>query len=390
MQTTLTARFTYRKLIYLQQLRQPRVGSARSTPRPPRRYARITTLALLSLVVVAGLVYVARLVMISLPPDDALAVEATTEATATRLALLPAVETSTPTDAVAATPTDTPIPQIDTIIATPAPIATPSPTRPRDSTDEIVALRPRSAIWWASNDARRNRRNDSFLYAGAFEGQEYLSAVQFDLSVISRGAPIQGASLNLTGLRQDGFDAATDATWKVQLIAEVEDAPESITRADFIGALTVDSISLLPELSTSDLAVGQENVWEFNEIVRAWLTKQIIDQRTSVYARITALTSGEETLFAWDSGLGSQTSGKAPRLVLNMGPPPTKAPPTPTIEHIVATLTPTPASEFTVVAQKSNGYSDCTDHRHVYPRHHWFSHQPLCIKTWLRHRPLHS
>lgn len=37
-----------------------------------------------------------------------------------------------------------------------------------------------------------------------------------------------------------------------------------------------------------------------------------------------------ETLFAWDSGYGKLSSGRAPKLSLVLGPPPTSEPPTST------------------------------------------------------------
>ena len=60
---------------------------------------------------------------------------------------------------------------------------------------------------------------------------------------------------------------------------------------------------------------------------------------------------GPDTLFAWDSGLGPESAGSPPELVLSLGPPPPTPPPLPTKPFLVATLTPVPQNVLTVVAQ---------------------------------------
>ncbi|MCB0105831.1 MAG: PD40 domain-containing protein, partial [Caldilineaceae bacterium] len=81
-----------------------------------------------------------------------------------------------------------------------------------------------------------------------------------------------------------------------------------------------------------------------------WLENQLLDGATSVTLRIQASIEQGEALFAWDSGVGAETEGDRPLLLLNLGPPPPTPPPLPTKPVVVATLTPVPQDVLTVVA----------------------------------------
>ncbi len=56
-----------------------------------------------------------------------------------------------------------------------------------------VAPKAGDAGWWRSGEARGNRLGDSYLYAGYFDGQAFISAARFDVSRVPRGAPIRQA-----------------------------------------------------------------------------------------------------------------------------------------------------------------------------------------------------
>ncbi len=206
------------------------------------------------------------------------------------------------------------------------------------------------AGWWMNNDIRRNHLNDSFLYAGLSEGNSHIAAVRFDLRRVPRGAELVYGELRLTGLRGQTLDPAIDAQWQIQLVAE-ESLP-NLASADFLTLLSAPAALTLPTINTEQLAEGEVNVWELDTTARAWIEDQLLQGAQSMIIRIQAQTK-EETMFGWDSGLGPQTNGGAPILLLSGASAPLTPPVLPTKPFIVATLTPIPANVLTVVAQNS-------------------------------------
>ncbi len=219
----------------------------------------------------------------------------------------------------------------------------------------VVSLSPKlgSAGWWQSNDKVRNHLNDSFLYAGVDNSETFVSATRFDLSEIPRGAPIRGVELRLTGLRDDRLQRNVKSTWIVQLIAENE--LRNLVRSDYLTLYSApSSIILFPNLNEGDVGAGVINQWVFDESARQWLDKQLIDGAKTLLIRYQAITDdNQDSLFAWDSGLGPESKGDAPELIVNLGPSPDVAPPTVTKQVIVATLTSTPQNVLTKVASDS-------------------------------------
>jgi hypothetical protein len=219
------------------------------------------------------------------------------------------------------------------------------------------------AGWWASGE-QRGRLGDSFLYAGRYGGQEFLSATRFDLRSIPRGAALEQAVLRLTGLNGDRLAVAGDAqqgggaqtTWLVQLVGEASAA--ELERSDYLMALSAPAAITLPPLQAEMLAAGKPNSFEFDDAGRAWLAQQLLDGATSLVVRIIASGGAGDTLFAWDSGQGPESAGNAPALVVSYGPPPPTPPPLPTKPFVVATLTPIPANALTVVAQAATATAD--------------------------------
>ncbi|NOZ28717.1 MAG: hypothetical protein GXP39_11795 [Chloroflexi bacterium] len=258
--------------------------------------------------------------------------------------------------AQAATPTPVEVPPTPTFTPTSTPTFTSTATRPTTPTPEpggqILSITPRSGDvgWWASNDRRHNHLGDSFLYAGYFDGQVFVSAIRFDLSRVPRGAPIHGGILQLTGLQADRLDRGAPGTWSVQMLAV--DALADFARADFQELFNAPAaVTLFPSLEPKDLKVGKINSWSLDRSTVQWLEQQIADGATEVIVRIIGPTGGQDTLFAWDSGAGPASLGEAPRLILNLGPAPATPPPLPTLPVIVATLTPTPANVLTAAAR---------------------------------------
>lgn len=241
-------------------------------------------------------------------------------------------------------------------LATPAPVITlerfMTPTPPPGGQVYYLAPGNNSAGWWMSNDTRRNHVNDSFLYVGQNQGETHIAAIRFDLQSLPRGAEIVHTDLRLTGLRTDNLNPAVAATWQIQLIAE--EALPNLASADFLTLLSAPaSLTLLPAVSEQDLAVEGINTWEFDAEVRTWMQQQLLLGATSITLRIMATTNGQETLFAWDSGIGAATSGKGPVLLVSTGPAPATPPLLPTKPFVVATLTPVPQNVLTVVALNS-------------------------------------
>jgi hypothetical protein len=224
----------------------------------------------------------------------------------------------------------------------------PTPTTAPGGQALTLTSHGEDAGWWASGDTRANHLGDSFLYAGRLDDQRFLSMVRFDLTRVPRGAVIEQATLRLTGLEDQRLDGADPGLWLVQLIAEVD--AQDLTRADYVAAYSRPAAITLTPLRAADLAVGKANAFVLDETIRTWMAQQLLDGAASLTVRL--LPAGDETtsLFAWDSGQGSESRGAAPELALVVGPPPPTPPPLPTKPFLVATLTPPPANVMTVVA----------------------------------------
>ena len=262
--------------------------------------------------------------------------EGTPEATPLLTATLP------PSPTITATPVPPP--------ASPAPagLLLPTPTPLPGGATYTIVPRGGEAGWWASGDSRANHLGDSFLYAGNYQGQDFLAIARFDLARIPRGAPIEALTLRLTGLDDQRLARSGSTAWLVQLLPE--NATTELNRADYLAALSAPAAFTLPPLAVDALRVTGVNEFEFDELVRRWLEQQLLDGATSVAVRILA-SGGADSIFAWDSGQGPQSSGASPELILRAGPPPPTPPPLPTKPFIVATLTPVPQNVVTVVAQ---------------------------------------
>lgn len=211
--------------------------------------------------------------------------------------------------------------------------------------------------WWATSNPAIGNIGDSFLYAGNEEQENFVSVIRFDLSEIQRGAPIYSGSFSLTGLKDNLpiSDTASDVPveWEFSLLAE--DNMSKWPRVDYDQIVSSAALVLEPSLLVSQLAEGSENSQNLSESAIKWLDAQLRRGATSVYMRIATYSSPENNaLFAWDSGVGKESTGKHPVLSLNTGLSPNA---TPTIPFegtvVVATLTPTPQNELTAIAESS-------------------------------------
>lgn len=242
-----------------------------------------------------------------------------------------------------APPTDTPTPgRVEVALMLPTPTPVPG--------GQTLTLMPRAedAGWWASGDTRANHLGDSFLYAGQLGDQQFLSMVRFDLARVARGAVIEQAALRFTGLDDRRFDPAASGLWLVQLIAEAD--AQDLASADYVAAYSRPAAITLAPLTAADLGARKTNELVLDATVRTWLAQQLLDGATSFTVRLQPAGDAVASLFAWDSGQGSESEGAAPELRLVVGTPPPTPPPLPTKPFIVATLTPPPANVMTAMA----------------------------------------
>ncbi len=244
-----------------------------------------------------------------------------------------------------------------------APTATPTPY----PGGAIYTLSPQAgaAGWVASDEARGNHLGDSYLYAGVFNKVIYHGIFQFNLSSVPRGATIHAAVLELTGL--DARRLGSSGVWEVRVLARPADADWSRRTFQDVHNAVVQW-SLPPALGVGDLAVGETNVFVLSADQLRDLEQRLLDGHYTVSFRLDGPLAGENSVFAWDTGFGSATQGRGPRLLLNVGPPPktpiptgpippTSTPtpsvtptPTDTPEWFVVTSTPTPANAVTAAA----------------------------------------
>jgi hypothetical protein len=291
---------------------------------------------LAGLVVIAGIFYFSNLAVL-----DNSVTPSVNQVTPTPTASLTAVPT--PTEVVVeTTPTSQPVAVLSTASLTPVPDG------------QLYTLSPAANDigWLSNNEDKGNHFGDSYLYAGVFKDQVYISAFQFDLSTIPPGAPIASASLQLTGLRDDRLAIHLDrsdvaGTWALRLLdPEIGQNWRQHNFQNIFNAPVLQTLN--PLLSAQDLAVGQTNIFELSSNQLKILETQIAkNEKPQISLRIEGPLVGPDNLFAWDTGYGSESNGNNVTLVLNVGPPPA-TPPVP--DYIVVTSTPTPENVVTAAA----------------------------------------
>lgn len=258
--------------------------------------------------------------------------------------VLNSTATPSPTAPVEEVVEATPIPTPIAVLPAPTATATPLPDT------RIYTLSPAMSDvgWLVSNEERGNHFGDSYLYAGVFEGQIYQGAFQFDLSSIPRGAPIEHASIQLTGLRDDQLARRNDrigtGVWMLRLLdSDIDVNWRRNTYQDILNAPVLQTLS--PILSEDDLAAGKTNIFELTPAQIKILEILIIERENpTVSFRIDGPLVGPDNLFAWDTGYGPRSQGNKVSLILNVGEPPPTPPP---FAYIVITSTPTPENVAT-------------------------------------------
>lgn len=201
----------------------------------------------------------------------------------------------------------------------------------------LTPIGPEAVGWVQDQDEAANHFGDYNIYAGFFGGQQRVGAMQFDLSTVPPGSPILYADLTVTGLADEWL--ADNGMWTANLLAEWID--KDWAKQNFHWFARPDSalVALEPQLGSADVAVGQSNTFFLPPAALVQLEARLFRGRVSF--RITGPTSGDDNLFAWDSGFGARTTGRGPVLrVVTGGAAPIDAP-SPTPDYVVITLTPT-------------------------------------------------
>ena len=222
---------------------------------------------------------------------------------------------------------------------------------------QVYDLSPPAADigWVSSGEDWGNHFGDSFLYAGIFKGQIYQGAFQFDLSQVSRGAPIYYASIQLTGLSADRLDQG--GVWMLRFLdSEIDQDWRRHNYQNIFNASVLET--LIPILRSQDLMAEKTYIYELSaNQLKTLETRILTDENPKASFRLEGPLFGPDNLFAWDTGYGSQSQGNKVILLINAGPPPDTSPP---YSYIVVTSTPTPENVITAAAISLQMTADAT------------------------------
>jgi len=291
-------------------------------------------------------------------------------AVATPLSAAPsATSTSTPTATTSPTPEPTSLPTA-TPVTTPAAVslvpATPSPVIPDGGI--VYAVTPNvNRVGWVRSGEDVNHFGDSYIHVGFLGDNVYHGAIQFDLSFIPPGSSIHYAALELVGL--SGETLGSEGSWHVRLLEEDIDADWPFHDYRAIHEASIAQ-TLSPSLDISDLAENKLNVFAFDAGHRAILESRL--EIGLVSFRLDGPSSGDDSLFTWDTGYGLGSRGETPILRLAVTSPlltPTRpagtgvvrlVPETPTPTFVIVTSTPTPETIFTAAAMAATAAYQAT------------------------------
>jgi hypothetical protein len=250
---------------------------------------------------------------------------------------------SAPTLAVETTPKAVP-----TSTFTPLPpLALPEvPVPENGQTYTLLPSDPLAVGWVQSNDEVINHFGDYNIFAGVFNGQQHVGAVQFDLSAVPPGSPILYADLTLTGLVDEYL--SEEGTWTVQMLNNWMD--ENWTQSNYYWLAREDSgsITLNAPVANGELAAAKANTFSIPPEGLSMLESRLFAGKASF--RILGPAQGGDNLFGWDSGFGERSLGRAPVLRIVTGGPALDAPPTPTPNYVVVTPLPTDGAALLALA----------------------------------------
>ncbi|MBI3943144.1 MAG: CAP domain-containing protein [Chloroflexi bacterium] len=202
----------------------------------------------------------------------------------------------TPTPGIINTPTPQPR-SINT--PTPKPRVTPRSTPPGSTTMFLYPPTGRAG-WVVSREAEGNHFGAGDLFAGMYQGEQFRSALQFDLGSVPAGAHINYATLQLIG--RNSIYLGAQGTWETRLLTpEINADFRSLNYRRLTAA--VPEVVLIPDLSPGDLGPYHANFFDFpDEGLRA------LQQRLETDKLVTFSLNGPEddftNLFSWDTGVG--------------------------------------------------------------------------------------
>jgi hypothetical protein len=240
-------------------------------------------------------------------------------------------------------------PVVVAVADTPTPTATATP----DDLEEFELSPSAGDIGWVTDgEEQGNHFGDSYLYAGIFNGQVYNGAFLFDLSTIPRGAPIEYAAIEMTGLRDDRLAIRNDESdaagvWSLRMLTDEFDS--GWRRFSFQQIFNIAAVQTLnPIMSSQDLAAEQVNVFELSQTQMDILKNRIIDNENPTASfRVEGPLVGPNNLFAWDTGYGEESQREQVKLILRVAEPPATPP---AYDFVVVTSTPTPENVLTAAA----------------------------------------
>jgi len=195
----------------------------------------------------------------------------------TSSASLTALATATPSPTATATQAPSLPPGTETpAAATPAVSLTGAPEVTAAPGNQVYLLTPLpDAVGWVrQDDTTPNHFGDYNIYAGMYDGQRYLGAVQFSLADIPPGAPITYADLSLAGLTADWLGSG--GTWQVAILKPWLDQnwPKR-TYAELAGPDVVPR-ARGQGLEADDLGLGRSNVLVFGAEARKELSGRTV------------------------------------------------------------------------------------------------------------------
>lgn len=266
--------------------------------------------------------------LVSSTPEESLILTPTPIATAPDLVTMPVTRVLLPT------PTMTPLPPV-------------LPEVPVPENGQIYLLRPASPAvlgWARASDDLANHFGDYNIFSGVFDGEQYVGAMQFDLSMIAAGSPILYADLTITGLAKENLEDT--GIWTVQMLHDWMDA--NWVERDFYWLAREDSgtVPLSPQISTNELDMARPNTFSIAPEGLSLLEARLFTGHVSF--RILGPKQGPNNLFGWDSGFGERSLGRPPILRIVTGGPAPAEVPSPTPNFVI--MTPTAADGEAILA----------------------------------------
>lgn len=180
----------------------------------------------------------------------------------------------------------------------------------------VVTPMPGGVGWVRQNDSQANHFDDYNIYAGVFDQQGYLGAVQFVLPRLAPSTLLLYADLTLQGLTDDYL--ASEGDWTMEMLAQDMDKEWQGHSFDQLAADRAVAITLRPSLARVDLDEQRANRLVFDAVPLLLLKERLAAGYVSF--RIQGPTSGLNNLFAWDSGYGTRSRGVGPVLRLGIVP----------------------------------------------------------------------